>query len=119
MTIQVLGDSNKLYVPASLIDIYKSDVLKHAHTLTPNWFEAQLLSDIQITSDFEALRSATHSYSSTCGYAPPHPLTKLRVFSYRAAICLHEMGPKLVVITSYALDEIGRATVRERVGQYM
>ena len=53
---QVLGDNHKLYVPEPLIDIYKTDVLKHAHTLTPNWFEAQLLSGITITNDLDAVR---------------------------------------------------------------
>lgn len=53
---QVLGDNHKLYVPEQLIDIYKTELLAHAHTLTPNWFEAQLLTGIEIKQHLDAVR---------------------------------------------------------------
>jgi pyridoxine kinase len=36
----VLGDNGKLYVPAELVDIYRTDVLKLATILTPNQVRA-------------------------------------------------------------------------------
>ncbi len=42
----VLGDNGKLYVPAELVDIYRSQVLPLASVLTPNLFELGLLAGV-------------------------------------------------------------------------
>ena len=39
----VLGDNGRLYVPPTLVDIYRDEVVPHAHALLPNQFEAELL----------------------------------------------------------------------------
>ena len=44
----VLGDHGKLYVPEALVDEYKRNVVPVADVLTPNEFEAELLSDVTI-----------------------------------------------------------------------
>ncbi len=47
----VMGDFGRgVYVNPELPDIIKSDVIPYADIITPNHFEAQLLSDIEITS---------------------------------------------------------------------
>ncbi|CAL8073791.1 unnamed protein product [Calicophoron daubneyi] len=51
----VLGDRGGLYVPPDLIPVYKEKVLPLADVILPNQFEAELLSDCQITDEASAL----------------------------------------------------------------
>lgn len=69
----VLGDNGELYVPEDLVGVYRSDMLEHVSILTPNQFEAELLSEQKIGNIQEAV-----------------------------AVCdvLHSKGPKVVVITT-------------------
>ena len=53
----VLGDGGKLYVPEALVPVYAEEVVPHAAVLTPNQFEAQLLSGIGITGMADARRA--------------------------------------------------------------
>eukprot|EP00158_Paraphelidium_tribonemae_P002855 Partr_v1_DN25727_c1_g1_i3_m74868 putative Pyridoxal (Pyridoxine, vitamin B6) kinase len=46
----VLGDNGYFYVPQSLIPIYRNEMLPLATLITPNHFEAQLLTGIEMTS---------------------------------------------------------------------
>ena len=39
----VLGDNGKLYVPADLVDVYRTKLLPLAHIITPNQFECEAL----------------------------------------------------------------------------
>ena len=73
----VLGDNGKLYVPAELTEIYKEEIVPLATILTPNQFEAELLTGHTISSEVEALA---------------------------ACAALHEVGPPSVVLTSLDLD---------------
>jgi pyridoxine kinase len=56
----VLGDSNKIYVHEKCIDVYKT-MLPKATCATPNHFEAELLTDIKITS-LHALKAALDTF---------------------------------------------------------
>ena len=69
----VMGDAGKLYVPEELCAIYREEVVPLAAVLTPNRFEAELLTGLSVRSVAEA-----------------------------AAACraLHARGPHTVVITS-------------------
>eukprot|EP00930_Biecheleria_cincta_P051224 TRINITY_DN36381_c0_g1_i1.p1 TRINITY_DN36381_c0_g1~~TRINITY_DN36381_c0_g1_i1.p1 ORF type:complete len:560 (+),score=69.27 TRINITY_DN36381_c0_g1_i1:80-1681(+) len=69
----VLGDNGRLYVAEECIDVYREEVLPHVTVLTPNQFEAEILTNMKITD----LESA-------------------------AQVCdkLHETGPKTVVLTT-------------------
>ena len=69
----VLGDMGKLYAPVELIDLYKTKIVPKAYCVSPNYFEAELLTGIKIVDEETALQ---------------------------AMLNLHEMGPKLVVISS-------------------
>lgn len=69
----VLGDRGKLYVPAELVEIYIDEVLPLANTLTPNHFEAELLTRTSIKTAADA---------------------------FRACALLHARGVRTVVITS-------------------
>jgi len=51
----VLGDNGKLYVPASLVEIYQRDVIPLATVLTPNQFECELLTDTKIACELDAV----------------------------------------------------------------
>ncbi|KAL0954043.1 hypothetical protein HGRIS_005196 [Hohenbuehelia grisea] len=59
----VLGDSGRLYVSPDVIPIYKS-MLPHASIITPNWFEVETLTDIQLV-DLSSLRQAFHILHTT------------------------------------------------------
>ncbi|TPX34303.1 pyridoxal kinase [Synchytrium microbalum] len=62
----VMGDEGKLYVPEPLINIYKTTLLPLADILTPNAFEAELLTGTKITSTETATQALTwlHTHSS-------------------------------------------------------
>lgn len=77
----VLGDNGHMYVPEDLVAVYRTDVLQHVSVLTPNQFEAELLTQMSITGIDDA-----------------------------AAACdkLHQMGPKIVVLTTLDVPEATR-----------
>ncbi|KAI8465387.1 MAG: Ribokinase-like protein [Monoraphidium minutum] len=78
----VLGDEGKCYVSEELIGAYKSTILPLASILTPNQFEAELLTGRPITDEASALA---------------------------ACAALHGAGPHTVIITSMdAADEAAR-----------
>ncbi|CAK9295754.1 unnamed protein product [Gordionus sp. m RMFG-2023] len=51
----VLGDNNKLYVPEGLIPIYKNEILPLANILTPNQYEAEVLSEMKINNENDVI----------------------------------------------------------------
>lgn len=69
----VLGDEGVCYVPSALVDIFKSRVIPRAYMITPNQFEAELLSGMQITDEQSAIA---------------------------AMITLFNLGPTIVVLSS-------------------
>lgn len=50
----VLGDNGKLYVPQSLIPIYREEIIPLSDICTPNQFEAELLSETKIKTEVDA-----------------------------------------------------------------
>jgi pyridoxine kinase len=74
----VLGDHGKFYVPRELVDVYKQEVLPLADVVTPNQFEVEQLTGVKVNSIEDA---------------------KL------ACQKLHDIGPKLVIITSIIFPE--------------
>lgn len=64
----VLGDSDKLYVHPKCVDVYKT-ILPKATCATPNHFEAQLLTDVRITS-LAHLKQALNTFHDR--YNIPH-----------------------------------------------
>lgn len=79
----VLGDAGKLYVPSELVEIYKTEVVPLATMLTPNQFEAELLTGMSIATEAD-------------GFA--------------ACEQLHSQGVHTVVITSMQLDDADAAS---------
>jgi pyridoxal kinase len=51
----VLGDNGKYYVPKELVEVYRELILPRAYMITPNQFEAELLSGITITTMDDAI----------------------------------------------------------------
>ncbi|XP_076183301.1 pyridoxal kinase [Ptiloglossa arizonensis] len=80
----VMGDNGKLYVPETLIEIYKTEIVPLADIITPNQFEAELLSDTKISTISE-LKSALKQ--------------------------LHKLGPQIVAISSTEIDNKLTATL--------
>ncbi|KAK2715815.1 hypothetical protein QYM36_010397 [Artemia franciscana] len=56
----VLGDNGKMYVPKELVPIYAKEVVKVADILTPNQYEAELLTGMKIASEEDAVRVIDH-----------------------------------------------------------
>jgi pyridoxine kinase len=73
----VLGDNGKYYVPPELTQVYKTKVLPHATVVTPNQFEVEQLTSIEIKTLDDAKR---------------------------ACQALHKLGPSTVFITSCVLE---------------
>lgn len=69
----VMGDNGKLFLPAELVPIYREVILPLANTVTPNAFEAQQLTGIEVETTADAIQ---------------------------ACQAIHNMGPSTVVITS-------------------
>uniref|UniRef100_A0A3Q2PD83 Pyridoxal kinase n=1 Tax=Fundulus heteroclitus TaxID=8078 RepID=A0A3Q2PD83_FUNHE len=69
----VMGDHGLLYVPENLLPVYKNEVVPLADILTPNQFEAELLTGRKIKTEDDAVEVMD---------------------------LLHEMGPDTVVLTS-------------------
>lgn len=74
----VMGDAGQFYVPEELMPVYRDQILPKADIITPNQFEAELLSGMKITNEKEA---------------------------FKAMKILHERGTKTVVITSSELGD--------------
>lgn len=53
----VLGDEGRLYVQPSMVDLYRIKVLPIATVITPNQFEAELLSGMTIVDEATALKA--------------------------------------------------------------
>jgi pyridoxine kinase len=53
----VLGDNGKLYVPESLVEVYKEKVIHQATLLTPNQYECELLTGIKIKTKDDAIKA--------------------------------------------------------------
>lgn len=64
---QVLGDDGRLYVPAENVDIYRDEVLPLATMITPNQFEAELLSGVMIATEEDAVRACMALHSRCVG----------------------------------------------------
>jgi len=77
----VLGDAGRFYVPESLVKVYREQVVPLADVLTPNQFEVEQLTGIQVESYESALAACDK---------------------------LHDMGPSLVFITSFVLPPISK-----------
>ncbi|XP_069389309.1 pyridoxal kinase isoform X2 [Paralichthys olivaceus] len=72
----VMGDQGAMYVPEALLPVYKDKVVPLADILTPNQFEAELLTGRKINTEEDALEVME---------------------------LLHKMGPDTVVLTSTEL----------------
>jgi len=53
----VMGDNGKLYVPAEMVNVYRSEVLCHADYLFPNQTEVEELLQTRIKSEDDALEA--------------------------------------------------------------
>ena len=73
----VLGDAGKLYVPAELVEAYRTEIVPLASVVTPNQFEAEQLTQ-------RAVRTAADALA--------------------ACDALHALGPPTVVITSMDVE---------------
>ncbi|QCD98486.1 pyridoxine kinase [Vigna unguiculata] len=73
----VMGDEGKLYVPQELVSVYREKVVPVASMLTPNQFEAELLTGFRIQSEAQGRE---------------------------ACRLLHAAGPSKVIITSINID---------------
>ncbi|XP_076041167.1 pyridoxal kinase [Oratosquilla oratoria] len=51
----VMGDEGKMYVPKSLLPIYREKIIPLADIVTPNQFEAELLSERKISSKADVI----------------------------------------------------------------
>ncbi|KAK9512614.1 hypothetical protein O3M35_001000 [Rhynocoris fuscipes] len=62
----VLGDNGKLYVPESLIAIYRDKIIPLANVITPNQFELELLCGRSINTIDEAWKAMSTFHDKGC-----------------------------------------------------
>ncbi|CAH1799237.1 unnamed protein product [Owenia fusiformis] len=74
----VMGDHGKMYVPQELLPIYREEIIPLADIVTPNQFEAEILTGQEISTEAEARNAMT---------------------------CLHNKGVSTVVISSSDLGD--------------
>lgn len=81
----VMGDTwngkGKMYVPENILPVFRDEVVPIADILTPNQFEAEILTGLKITNESDALK---------CMQA------------------FHDKGPSTVVLSSTELGESGK-----------
>ena len=58
----VMGDNGKLYVSEDMVPAFR-ELIKHADVVTPNQFEAELLTDIKITTIADAVATCKHFHA--------------------------------------------------------
>ena len=75
----VLGDNGKFYVPTELLSGFRDMLIPLATVITPNYFEAQVLTEMEITS-----------------------------FQSAVEVCkkLHSLGPSIVCLKGLPLDDL-------------
>lgn len=59
-----------MYVPAENVDIYREEVLPLATVITPNQYEAELLSGVTILTEEDAVRACLALHSRYIRYTP-------------------------------------------------
>ncbi|CAB3261503.1 unnamed protein product [Arctia plantaginis] len=74
----VMGDNGKMYVPEDILPVYRDIVVPLADILTPNQFEAELITGIQV-KDIDG--------------------------AFKAILALHDKGVKTVVLSSTDLGD--------------
>ena len=52
-----MGDDGKLYLPAEMVPLYRSNVVPLATVITPNQFEAEQLTEQPIKTEQDALKA--------------------------------------------------------------
>ncbi len=70
-----MGDDGRIYVPEGAVAVYRDEIVPLASVLTPNQYEAELLTGMKISSEADALA---------------------------ACQTLHARGPRTVVWAPYA-----------------
>lgn len=53
----VLGDNGKLYLPAEMVDLYRTELLQLASVITPNQFETEQLAGRKVRTEQDALEA--------------------------------------------------------------
>ena len=61
-----MGDNGEMYVPKELLPIYKKTIIPLADILTPNQFEAELLTGMEISSLEDAWKAIEILHSEGC-----------------------------------------------------
>jgi len=104
----VLGDNNKLYVAAEMVDAIRRLSLPLAHAITPNHYEAEWLTGLKIASlaDIPPVLAALHAMGPkvvalTSTEVPEHPDQLVSVVSEAVD------GAGTTAVTAIAFDKLG------------
>ncbi|CAH1709342.1 unnamed protein product [Aphis gossypii] len=62
----VMGDNKKMYVPKEILDIYKNEIIHLTDILTPNEYELELLTGINITTLDDINKALNILYAHGC-----------------------------------------------------
>lgn len=70
-----MGDDGRIYVPEGAVAVYRDEIVPLASVLTPNQYEAELLTGMKISSEADALAAcqALHARGPRTVVWPPMP----------------------------------------------
>ena len=107
----VLGDHGKLYVPESLVKVYREQVLPVATTLTPNQFEAELLSGVEVV-DVPSLLEACGALHSAGVHRVIVTSTDLDAASFPPDTIPTSLGPCMVAVVSCPWADVADSALK-------
>lgn len=61
-----MGDNGEMYVPKSLLPVYKDTIIPNADIITPNQFELELLTDMKVHSIEDAWKAIDVLHKKGC-----------------------------------------------------
>ncbi|CAG5132065.1 unnamed protein product, partial [Candidula unifasciata] len=62
----VMGDNGHLYVSEKLVPVYRTEIVEQADIITPNQFELQLLTQLPVGTEEEALAAMSKLHDRGC-----------------------------------------------------
>ncbi|XP_045472856.1 pyridoxal kinase [Harmonia axyridis] len=62
----VMGDNGQLYVPEELVPLYQECIVPHAHILTPNQYELELLTGFKISNVDDCWKAIENLHMKGC-----------------------------------------------------
>ncbi|KAK3543914.1 hypothetical protein QTP70_031165 [Hemibagrus guttatus] len=91
----VMGDNGSMYVPEALLPVYREKVVPVSDIITPNHFEAELLTGRKISTEKDAVEYKRHLSTTSNSQTPNSTMAKTKELSKdtrNKIVDLHQAG---------------------------